>query len=72
MRDREQATRLISASELLTKLFSEILTDVDEFDPEIVEITKTHLGAVFPQAKAGSNLATDLIELAKNRASGGE
>ena len=70
--EQEQPPQLVSASELLTTLFTQILADTEKFDSEVVALTKTHLGVRSPQAKAGNNLASALIELAKNRATGGQ
>lgn len=70
--DQEQPLKLVSAGDLLTTLFTELLVDGEKFDSEVVALTKTHLGMESPQAKAGSNLANALIELAKNRVAGGQ
>ncbi len=69
---QEQPPKLVSAVELLTTLFTEILVDSEKFDSEVVALTKKHLGVISPQAKAGNNLAYALIELAKTRAAGGQ
>jgi hypothetical protein len=63
--------RFVSAAELLEKLFTEFLT-ADEYDAEIVSLTKEHLGVVVPASKAGNNLARALINLAQERSKGGE
>lgn len=62
---------LIKAHELLDCLFSQILTDTTRFDPDVFELTKRHLGEETPHSKAGNNLAEELIELAKRRATAG-
>jgi hypothetical protein len=69
---QEQPPKLVSAVELLTTLFTQILADSEKFDSEVVALTKIHLGVSSPQAKAGNNLANALIELAKNRVAGGQ
>ena len=67
MKDKqEEQLKLVSAAELLTTLFTQILADKEKFDSEVVALTKTHLGVSYPQAKAGTNLANALIELAKS------
>ncbi len=70
--EQEKIPQIISASELLEKLFTETLADKEKYDPDVVEITKTHLGSNSPHSKAGNNLATALIELSKRRVSGGQ
>lgn len=60
-------TKYVSAAELLDKLFSEMLTG-QEFDAEIVALTKQHLGIPVPHSKAGGNLSDALIALANRRA----
>lgn len=69
---QEQPPKLASAGELLATLFTQTLADSEQFDSEVVALTKIHLGVYSPQAKAGSNLAIALIELAKSRAAGGQ
>lgn len=69
---QKQVPQIISATDLLEKLFTETLSNEEEFDPDVVELTKAHLGVTSPHSKAGNNLATALIELAKQRASGGQ
>ena len=61
--------KFVSAAELLEKLFTEILT-AEEYDAEIVSLTKEHLGVIVPHSKAGNNLARALIDLAKERSKG--
>ena len=61
--------QFVSATELLEELFAEILTS-DEFDPEIVALTREHLGIPSPHSKAGNNLSEALLELARKRAGG--
>jgi hypothetical protein len=56
------------ASELVEKLFSQILLDSSEYNSEVVSVVKSHLGGDAPLSKAGNNLANELIELAKKRA----
>jgi len=68
----QQLSHIISTSELLEKLFTDTLSNTAEFDSGVVELVKTHLGVPSPHSKAGQNLAMALIELAKNRASGGQ
>ena len=60
-------SKYVSAAELLGKLFSEILI-TEEFDDEVVALTKQHLGVPSPHSKAGGRLADDLIALANSRA----
>lgn len=69
---QKQIPKIISSADLLEKLFTETLSNEDEFDPEVVELTKTHLGVTSPHSRAGNNLATALIALAKKRVSGGQ
>jgi hypothetical protein len=59
--------KFVSAVELLDKLFAEILT-TEEFDAEIVALTRQHLGVASPHSKAGGNLSEALIALANSRA----
>ncbi len=59
--------KFVSAAELLDKLFTEILTE-EEFDAEIVALTRQHLGVASPHSKAGGNLSEALIALANSRA----
>ena len=65
--EQNQTSRIASASELFTKLFTEILTDSNGFDHNVVALTKEHLGSDSPLTKAGSNLAVALLELAKQQ-----
>ncbi len=69
---QEKIPQITSASELLEKLFTETLADKEKYDPDVVELAKTHLGNNSPHSKAGNNLAIALIELSKKRASGGQ
>ncbi len=68
----EQSSELFQASELLRKLFDEALVDSNQFDQEIVQITRLHLDSASIHSKAGSNLAKDLLDIAEKRATGGE
>ena len=68
---KDSKSKFVSATELLNNLFEEILI-TDDFDAELVAITKIHLGVASPHSKAGNNLAKDLIKIAKQRADGGE
>lgn len=68
MEQPQEDTKFVSASDLLEKLFSEILIP-PEFNPEIAALTKIHLGSYCPLSKAGNNLANALIELAKKQSS---
>lgn len=55
--------KFVSAAELLQKLFTEILT-TEDFDEEIVALTRQHLGGPTFHSKAGGNLSEALIALA--------
>ena len=57
----------ISVDEFLDDLFKTSLSDSDEFDFEVIELIKTHLGQRKIHSKAGNNLAEALIKLAKSR-----
>ena len=61
--------KYVSAGLLLEKLFSETLIG-DDFDEEIVQLIREHLGVESPLSKAGSNLADALISLAAKRGRG--
>lgn len=71
MAELPEDSRFVSASELLERLFTEILT-TDEFDAEIVTLVQEHLGVPTPHSKAGNNLSEALKKLAKKRAEGVE
>lgn len=66
MKESEE-NQFVSATELLEKLFAEVLVS-EEFDSEIVALTQEHLGVASPHSKAGNNLALALLELAERRA----
>jgi hypothetical protein len=57
----------ISVEEFIRKLFEETLSNEDQFDPDIVNLVRRHLGQGRIQSKAGNNLADDLVQLAKER-----
>jgi len=67
MSESTEESKFVSADELLDKLFTEILV-TEEFDAEIVALTRQHLGISSPHSKAGANLSEALIALANNRA----
>ncbi|MCP4367056.1 MAG: hypothetical protein GY797_02915 [Deltaproteobacteria bacterium] len=68
MRNQVEPPEIVSAFSLLDTLFTKILDNAEEFNPEVVALTKEHLGCNSPHSKAGSNLAKALIDLAKERA----
>ena len=67
MPELPEESNYVSAAELLDNLFEEILT-TEEFDAEIVALTRLHLGVPSPHSKAGGNLSEALITLANSRA----
>jgi len=67
MSELPNESKYVSAAELIERLFTEILA-TEEFDAEIVALTKQHLGISSPHSKAGANLSDALIELANKRA----
>jgi hypothetical protein len=67
MPELSEESKYVSAAELLDNLFEEILT-TEEFDAEIVALTRLHLGVPSPHSKAGGNLSEALITLANSRA----
>ena len=67
MPESSEESKFVSAAELIDKLFAEILT-AEEFDAEIVVLTRQHLGVPSPHSKAGGNLSEALIALASSRA----
>jgi hypothetical protein len=69
MTEIPEEPKYVSAAELLDKLFEEILT-TEDFDAEIVALTRQHLGVPLPHSKAGGNLSEALIALANSRAEG--
>lgn len=52
-------------------LFDRISQSGLPLDPEVIQLVKNHLGSKSPHSKAGANLATALLDLAKQRAEGG-
>jgi hypothetical protein len=67
MSNKKKAISRVSVEEFIQKLFDETLSDEDQFDPEIVNLVRRHLGQGRIQSKASNNLADDLILLAKAR-----
>ncbi len=65
--DPDAPAEYVSASELINRLFSEVLQDPNRFDPEVVAIVKQHLGGSSVHSKAGANLAAALLELATSK-----
>ena len=70
MEENEINDKVLSASSLLEKLFDNDLLNPIEFNQQVVQLTKQHLGGSVVQTKAGNNLADALISLAKTKAGG--
>jgi hypothetical protein len=67
--DSSDHIKLGSASQFITSLFDQDLTDDRVFDPDVVAIIRKHLVTVSPHSRAGARLAQELVQLARKRAS---
>ena len=63
--NNEKIINRISVEEFIQKLFEETLSNEDQFDTDIVNLVRRHLGQGRIQSKAGNNLADALVHLAK-------
>lgn len=62
--------KIFSTDNFLDELFSNKLSDTKKFDPEIIDLIRSHLGQPSIQSKAGKNLAAEIVELADKRSQG--
>ncbi len=61
--------KLGSATDFVTSVLDPELSDLGQFDADVVGLVRKHLGASTIHSKAGARLAEDLVKLAKARAS---
>jgi hypothetical protein len=66
-----ETTEYASAIELLDSIFEDLSTS-DNYDQEIVALTKKYLGQSSIPSKAGKKLAENLILLAQHRVEEGQ
>jgi hypothetical protein len=57
----------VSAAEFLETVFEGALSDTFEFDPDVVELVKEHVGKEVLHSRAGYNLAVAIRDLALRR-----
>lgn len=70
---RDIGTNLVlSASEFVDRLFEEELLNNVEYDAQVVRLVREHLGVASVHSQAGVRLAEALVQLAKERAKGGD
>jgi hypothetical protein len=63
---------IVSASDFIDRLFEEQLESSGEYDAEVVRLVRKHLGQASVHSQAGVRLAEALVQLAKDRAKGGD
>ena len=66
------ANLVLSASEFVEQLFEEELLKKEEYDAQVVKLVRKHLGGASIHSQAGARLAEALVQLAKERARGGD